>query len=545
WQRIRAEKIRERGVEHDIETRMIRKNGKTIDVGVSINVLKDAEGKIIGSIGIVRDISEEKRLKSQLTAIMEYSDESIYLVDRDTRYIIVNNALLNRLKLPRDEVIGKKFSEIHDEEETRVFVEKINEVFTTGKSTREEYRNSNLDRWFLRTYSPVKEGLTNEIIAVAVISNDITDLKNAELQLRESEEKYRTIFENSPVAIMLTDAEERLVSWNTHTEKLLGMSSEELNLRPISSLYPSEEWERIRSERIREKGVRYNFETKMIHKNGRYIDINLSLNVLKNQKGEIKGAIGIAEDITEKKQMERDIKLKEKSLDSSVNGIIFVDSQGYISYANLSFLEMWRYSSQKEVLGKPAVELWQYKREFLDIFYTAMEKGVLVSEFNAQRKNGEIFPVKLYASVVKDDNNNFSHLMLSFVDIGEQKRGEQKRIEYELKESLQKTKAIFENMPFGVVIIGRDKIVRDANKTALDILGREREEVVTHICHQIICPNGEGRCPILDLGKNSDKSEIVIIGRDGREISLLKTVKPINVDGEEMILETLIDLTEL
>ena len=367
----------------------------------------------------------------------------------------------------------------------------------------------------------------------------IQEKEEMEKKLRESEERYRTIFENSPAAIMLTDPQERLISWNVYTETLLGMTYDELYLRPISSFYPAEEWQRIRAEKVREKGVKHNIETKMIRKDGVIIDVNLSLSVLRNQEGDVTGAIGIVEDITEKKQMEREIRLKEKALESSVNAIVFVDSNSRITYVNPSFLDMWGYDGQEEVLGKPVIELWQRKGEFMDIFDIVMEEGRWIGEFTAQKKDGKVFSVQLSASIVKDENDDFSHLMLSFIDISEKKEAEE-----ELKENLQTIKTILEHIPYGLVIVGRDKIIRNANKAALKILGREREEVVNHICHKNICPAEEGRCPVLDLGQTIDKSEKIALGRDGREIPILKTVIPVNIGGEDVLLEAFIDLTE-
>ena len=83
---------------------------------------------------------------------------------------------------------------------------------------------------------------------------DISERKAAEEKLKSSEERYRGIFENSAVAIMLTDERERVVSWNKYTETLLEMSKEDLMEKPVAMLYPPDEWTKIRVENIREKG---------------------------------------------------------------------------------------------------------------------------------------------------------------------------------------------------------------------------------------------------------------------------------------------------
>ena len=71
--------------------------------------------------------------------------------------------------------------------------------------------------------------------------------KHAERQLQATELQYRTIFENSAVAIMLADREQKLVSWNHFTEHLLAMGEDVLLGRHVKSLYPPSEWQRIRA----------------------------------------------------------------------------------------------------------------------------------------------------------------------------------------------------------------------------------------------------------------------------------------------------------
>jgi two-component system, LuxR family, sensor kinase FixL len=131
-----------------------------------------------------------------------------------------------------------------------------------------------------------------------------TERKTTEQKLRLVENRYRTIFENSAVAITMADDRERLVSWNRFTERLLDMSTEDLYLRPVQSLYPVEEWMRIRACNVRQKGMQHHLETRMVKKDGRLIDVDISLSVLRNSEGQAAGSIGVIRDISERKQAE-------------------------------------------------------------------------------------------------------------------------------------------------------------------------------------------------------------------------------------------------
>ncbi|MCK5636505.1 MAG: PAS domain S-box protein [Thermoplasmatales archaeon] len=174
---------------------------------------------------------------------------------------------------------------------------------------------------------------------------DITERKKAEEKLRASEEQYRGIFDNSAVAIMLTDERERVVSWNKYTEILLGYGEEELCNKPVSTLYPPEEWKKIRIENIREKGMQHNLETRMYSKNNELLDVDVSLSVFKNDAGEITGSIGVIKNITERKEAEKKLKESEEKYEGlfecTTDGMLVLDARGEILDINSRALDLF------------------------------------------------------------------------------------------------------------------------------------------------------------------------------------------------------------
>jgi len=134
------------------------------------------------------------------------------------------------------------------------------------------------------------------------IFHDVTREKLALHQMRESENKLRIIIDNSAAAITMTDEKEQIISWNSFTEKLFGMNAQDLLLRPVNSLYTPEEWKIIRSLNIRQSGFKHHMESKAIRKDGTIIDVDLSVNILKDDDGKILGSVGMLQDITERKR---------------------------------------------------------------------------------------------------------------------------------------------------------------------------------------------------------------------------------------------------
>ena len=120
----------------------------------------------------------------------------------------------------------------------------------------------------------------------------------------------------------------------------------------------------------------------------------------------------------------------------------------------------------------------------------------------------------------------------------------QKQFEQAILRSNEMLKNILDGVNFGMMVIGRDCIIRMVNKTALRMMGYASEsEIVGKTCHKVICPSEIGRCPILDLGMHLDLSERVLLDRLGDKIPILKSVSPIMLGDEELMLETFVDLS--
>jgi PAS domain S-box-containing protein len=174
------------------------------------------------------------------------------------------------------------------------------------------------------------------------------------IDLGDPIQKYRIIFDNSAVAIMLTDENERIVHWNKYTEKLLGMSGEELIMRPVKYLYPQEEWKKIRSENIRQKGIQYHMETKMIRNDNELINVDISLSVLKDRIGNVIGSIGIVKDNSQNKQMETALRTSEEKFKQLYEKAPIpyhtLSPDGAITDVNEKWCKLFGYSKE-EVIG--------------------------------------------------------------------------------------------------------------------------------------------------------------------------------------------------
>ncbi len=112
------------------------------------------------------------------------SIDSMYLVDRDCKYLFMNEGHRLRFGLPLEDIVGKKYADFHSEEDSKKFAEKVGEILKTDKIVYQERWSERDERCFLRTFTPVRKwGFSGELSEIVVVSKDITERKLAEQQL--------------------------------------------------------------------------------------------------------------------------------------------------------------------------------------------------------------------------------------------------------------------------------------------------------------------------------------------------------------------------
>lgn len=125
-----------------------------------------------------------RKSEEHYRALVESTEDSIYLVNRQYCYVFMNQNHLARLGYSAEEFFGRQYSEFHSEDETRQFEAAVDEVFAMGRSIQQEHQSEKDNLYFLRTLSPVKEK-DGTVSAVLIISKQITELKKMEEELRK------------------------------------------------------------------------------------------------------------------------------------------------------------------------------------------------------------------------------------------------------------------------------------------------------------------------------------------------------------------------
>jgi diguanylate cyclase (GGDEF)-like protein/PAS domain S-box-containing protein len=169
------------------ELKFFDRKGRTKDVIATKNLIAGTEKTVISFINITEMIAGGERTKlseEKYRSLIESTDDSIYMIDKDCRYIFVNGRVPGRLKVSEKKIIGKRYSDFHDTNDTREFENYVSKIFKTGISCQYEYKSRKVDRYTLRTLSPIMEPNARDVRYVAIISKDITDLKKTEEKLK-------------------------------------------------------------------------------------------------------------------------------------------------------------------------------------------------------------------------------------------------------------------------------------------------------------------------------------------------------------------------
>lgn len=163
------------------------RDGSVRDVLIIRNRLKDNGYLAVSFIDITEYVKAGKRIsisEEKYRSLIESTDDSVYMVDRDCRYLFVNRQVLGRLGIEESDMIGRRYADFHNADDSFDFTGYVEKVFEWNTSLSYEHKSDNGKRCTLRTLSPILDPKTGEIKCVAVISKDITELKKTEEKLK-------------------------------------------------------------------------------------------------------------------------------------------------------------------------------------------------------------------------------------------------------------------------------------------------------------------------------------------------------------------------
>ncbi|HLO83507.1 MAG TPA: PAS domain S-box protein [Nostocaceae cyanobacterium] len=454
-----------------LENYQIHRHGHLVILETSGVPVFDADGQFVGYRGMSRDITQRQQAaialqetQQQLQAILDNSSAVMYVVDTENKFLLINRQYERLFNLTQEQMFGKGIEEFWPAQTAQEFIDNNQKVIATGVPIEAEEVVPHPDG--LHTYLTVKFPLKDAngvIYAVGGISTDITDRKLVE----ESLLRLHKAIESTSDAIGMADITGQGIYLNPAFIELFEYNLEELQAAGGATVickHP-QEYQNILTTIL--AGESWRGEVTMQTRSGRNLQIYLRADAIKDANNKIVSIVKIYTDITQRKQAEESVRLRDRAIAASRNGIVIADvtqPTETIIYVNSAFERMTGYSAA-EVIGRnmrslPGVDLNQ--PGLLELS-TAMDNGrdctVTLLHY---RKDGNPFWNELNISPVYDLDGCLTHYIGIQNDITERKQAEtallisQQRLQYLLSSSPAVIYASYLSKDNGIIFISEN-----------------------------------------------------------------------------------------
>ncbi|QWR77345.1 PAS domain S-box protein [Candidatus Magnetomonas plexicatena] len=290
---------------------------KTLEI---LTINKQLGHEIEKSIANAKELKEKEEL---LRLITDSLPALIAYLDSETRYRFANKLYEDWFGYSHSEILGKRLKEILGQDYHEVVKDNLIMALSGQKVQFDGYikLKDGTQKIIAVRYIPHLNAEDGNVKGISVIAHDITELKNTELALRESEERFRRIFEDSPIGIAVTDSNDYFIKVNNTMCQMLGYTEEEFKTLTYHELTHKEDFNEHKKlvSKLRNALIpAYKMEKRYVRKNGEVIWVNVIADLIRDENGAVVYGIGMIENITHRKEMEMSIAMYTDQLESVV-----------------------------------------------------------------------------------------------------------------------------------------------------------------------------------------------------------------------------------
>lgn len=459
------------------ENPILTRAGEQRDILWSNTILRDAEGRIIGTTSIGEDITERKQAEEELRrsqASLEDAQAQVHLgnweldLAAQTGYWSKEMFRLYGMEPASSPMPFSEFLEcVHPEDRQRL-LETQARVRQTGETVTEEYRINPIrgpSRVISAQYSCVKDD-QGKIVRLVGTSLDITERKRAQAEA----EFQAHLLANVHDAVVATDARQVVRYWNYGAEALYGWSSDEVLGRPVRDVIRSEfsDTQRTEAAKALEETGRYRVEVLQYDRQGDPHWVEGKTIALRDEAGALTGFVSINRDITERKRAEEKLRLSEERFSkaffiSPAGMTITRIADGKFIDVNDSFLGMFGFS-REETIGHTSTELnmWTPEERQKLIQAQLASRGLRDFELQARSKSGRSVNI-LFSSRPIELEGETCHVT-TMIDITARKRteAELQQLNTELEQRVvERTAELKEQYVRAATLEERQRLARD------------------------------------------------------------------------------------
>lgn len=429
------------------ETIRRRKDGKRIEISLTVSPIRNTEGQIIGASKIARDITEEKagrirleEIQRRLTVTLQSIGDAVLATDAEARVTFVNQVAVRLLGRPEHEIIGRPLSNVFIivHEDTRQSIPSPVDAVLQSRQTAGLASHTILvrpdgsERPIDDSAAPILDS-AGRLVGVVLVFRDVTERRQANRMAA----RLSAIVASSDDAVISKDLHGIVLTWNRGAERIFGYAADEMIGKSITNIIPADrlsEEEDILTRLARGEHIDH-YETVRQKKDGTLCDISLTISPVKDEDGRVIGASKIARDITAQKRAQRAIHEAQErwlvTLASIGDAVIATDAQARIMFANPVALQLLGRGSD-EIVGKPLVDFFhivneETRRPAVNPVDRVIREGIVMGLANHTvlvRPDGTELPIDDSAAPIRDATGHLLGVVLVFRDITERKSTE-------------------------------------------------------------------------------------------------------------------------
>lgn len=493
----------------------------------------------IKRLEIKKELQEQRDFAKRL---IETAQTIVLVLDKNANIITFNPYFEKLSGWHLEEVKGKNWFDTFLPQEDR---EKIRKLFKTSITSTSTKGNVNSiitkdgQRRYIEWFDEILKDENGKVTALLSTGQDITERLKTEQELKDSEARLKTIFDNSRDGMVLADIETRKIPmYNKTMCEMLGYTDEEMSHISVKDIHPEKDLPHVIE--VFEGQARGDIKTgeglPIKRKDGSifYADITSSPITLSGRRY----LVGSFRDITERKWAQEEIRKTKQQIEHILGltktGLDIIDSK-----FNVRYIDPWWQNIYGDPAGRKCYEYFMGRNEVCPdcgIKKALETKSITVTEETLVRENNR--PIQVITMPFQDENGEWLVAEVN-VDISKRKQAEE-----EIKKSRKILQDMIDAMPFGVMVVGKDKKIRLANAAARQLTGYSEKELSDQPCHKTLCPAEENACPILDLNQTVERTEKKLITKEGRQIPIFQSVVHLKLGGEDVLLEAFVDITE-
>ncbi|MEG4284981.1 PAS domain S-box protein [Microcoleus sp. A006_D1] len=480
--RLVAKKLQKTG-ECELEIMMQRKSGEEFESHLSLSLLKDVRGEVIGSVGCIRDISDRKNLEQELAqkqalfdAFLQEAPAGLCIMDSQLRYVQINQFLAEINSLSPAEHIGKTAGEILPD--LAPMVEPLYEQILRTKApliniemSAESPINPGVIQHVTGSYFPLldKDG---EAIGIGAVVIDISDRKQAEAALQKSEQLYRTMASNIPNgAVMLFDREMRFTLVEGTELAAVGLSKELMEGKTIWEVFEPD-FSAAVEPNYRAALAGETVVTEFTYGDRIYLAYTLPV---RNERQEITGGLLMTQNITDRHLAEEALRESEEKyrciVETADEGIWMIDAEGNTTFVNQKMADMLG-CTPGETIGQPLFAFMDAEgMAIAEENLNRRSQGIREQhDFKFLRRDGSDLWAMVSTNPLLDKEGRYLGALAMVADITNRKQ-----TEAALQQSESKFRSLYEFTSLPVLMLDENGIC-DVNNATIELFGGTGKE---------------------------------------------------------------------